>query len=196
MSDPSADLSTHEANPLSQMDQLLDHLRTHSLRTDGPFTLRSGESSDWYLDARMTTFDGTGGSLVADAVLDLLDAEVEAVGGMTLGADPIAVATVVVAAGRGSALRAFSIRQDAKDHGVGGRLVGPVSMGDRVAVLEDTTTTGGALIEAIEVAQAAGLLVVQALALVDRSGGSVGEMLANRGIPYRGLVTPADLGLA
>jgi len=92
-------------------------------------------------------------------------------------------------------LRSFSIRKDAKSHGVGGRLVGPVRSGDVVALLEDTTTTGGALLEAIEVAVASGLRVVQAVALVDRSGGVVQERVARAGVQYQALFSPEDLGV-
>lgn len=175
---------------------LVSHLKQHSLRTDGPFTLRSGASSSWYLDARKTTFDGEGAAAVAEAVLGALDRNAEAVGGMTMGADPIAVATALLATGRGRRLRAFSIRKAAKDHGTGGRLVGPVEEGDHVAILEDTTTTGGAAAEAAEVAMAAGLEVIQAIALVDRSNGSAAARFAAMGIPYAALVEPSDLGVS
>jgi orotate phosphoribosyltransferase len=113
---------------------------------------------------------------------------------MTVGADPIAVATALTAA-PGRSLRAFSIRKAAKDHGLGGRLVGPVAAGDTVAVLEDTTTTGGALVEAIEVAEAEGLHVAQVVSLVDRSGGVVAERMEALGHPYRAIVTPEALGV-
>ena len=113
---------------------LIAHLQSHAVRTDGPFTLRSGEVSDWYIDARQTTFDGAGATLVGRCVAAVLPETVEAVGGMTMGADPIAVATAVVVSGDRS-LRAFSIRKAEKDHGVGGRLVGPIGPGDRVAVV-------------------------------------------------------------
>lgn len=176
--------------------KLVSHLKEHSLRTDGPFTLRSGASSSWYLDARKTTFDGEGAAAVAEAVLGVLDRNAEAVGGMTMGADPIAVATAILATERGRQLRAFSIRKAAKDHGTGGRLVGPVEAGDRVAILEDTTTTGGAAAEAAEVAMAAGLEVIQVIALVDRSNGSATARFAAMGIPYEALVEPTDLGVS
>ena len=173
---------------------LADHLRRHALRT-GEFTLRSGARSTWYVDARATTFSGDGARLVAEAVLSVLDPAVTALGGPTQGADPIAVATVVMAAGQGRDLKAFSIRARAKDHGTGGRLVGPVGPGDRVTVVEDTTTTGGSLLEAVDVLAAEGIPVVQAVILVDRSGGRVAEAFAGRGIPYRALLLPADLGV-
>lgn len=173
---------------------LADHLRRHALRT-GDFLLRSGARSSWYVDARATTFSGEGARLVADAILGVLDPAVTAVGGPTMGADPIAVATVVVAAGRGRELKAFSIRAGAKDHGMGGRLVGPVGGEDRVAVVEDTTTTGGSLLEAADVLAGEGISVVQAVVLVDRSGGRAAGAFAERGIPYRAVLLPADLGV-
>lgn len=169
------------------------HLHAHAIRTDGPFTLRSGAVSEWYLDARQTTFSGEGALLVGAAVLEGLG-DVAAVGGLTMGADPVAVGTAMYAAQTGRALNAFSIRKTTKDHGTGGRLVGPVSPGDRVAMVEDTTSTGGAFFEAIEVAFAEGLDIAEAVALVDRSGEIVEERMAERGIPYRAVLRPADLG--
>jgi len=175
-------------------EALADHLRRYALRT-GDFVLRSGARSSWYVDARATTFSGEGARLVAAAVLAVLDPAVTALGGPTQGADPIAVATAVTAAGEGRSLKAFSIRARAKEHGVGGRLVGPVGPEDRVAVVEDTTTTGGSLLEAVDVLTGAGISVVQGVILVDRSGGRVTEAFAERGIPYRALLLPADLGV-
>jgi orotate phosphoribosyltransferase len=173
---------------------LIDHLRSHALFTDGPYTLRSGARSDWYLDARQTTFSGRGGMLVGAAVLDVLDPEVRAVGGMTMGADPIALAVAFVAQSRGRAMDAFSIRKTTKSYGTGGRVVGPVTAGMPVAIVEDTTTTGGAALEAADAASAAGLRVAQAIALVDRSEGRAAEAFGALSIPYVALVLPADLG--
>jgi orotate phosphoribosyltransferase len=147
------------------------------------------------VDARQTTFDGAGARLVGEAVFEVLDDLVEAVGGMTMGADPIGIATAMVSEEHGRPLRAFSIRKETKSHGAGGRLVGPVRSGDQVAVLEDTTTTGGALWEAIEVAVASGLEIVQVIALVDRSGEVVPRRMEESGIPYTALITPGDLGV-
>ena len=176
---------------------MVEHLRFHAVKTDGgPFLLRSGEMSSWYIDARQTTFAGDGAALVGAAVLEHLPADVGAVGGMTMGADPIALATAIAAHGAGRLLQAFSIRKEAKDHGMGGRLVGPVTPGTRVLVLEDTTTTGGALIEAIEVARGEELHVVGALSVVDRSAGVVAAKLGGLGIDYTALVTPELLGVA
>lgn len=175
--------------------RLIDHLRNHSVRTDGPFTLRSGAVSDWYIDARQTTFDGLGAAAVADAILAVLEADVAAIGGMTMGADPIAIATAVRAGQQGRNLRAFSIRKSEKDHGTGGRLVGPIRTGEVVAIVDDTVTTGGALLESIQVAKAAGLEVAQVLSIVDRSGGRVGEVVAATGHRYAALVDVAELGV-
>jgi orotate phosphoribosyltransferase len=174
---------------------LIEHLTDHALRTDGPFTLRSGQLSDWYLDARQTTFDGEGGWRVGRAILEALAPETEAVGGMTMGADPIAMATALVAVSEGRPMKAFSIRKEDKAHGVGGRIVGPVTPGTRVAILEDTTTTGGAAVEAAVAARDAGLDVIQAISLVDRSEGAAATRFADLGIPYRALLTPSDLGV-
>ncbi len=176
-------------------DSLIEHLRTHALRTDGPFTLRSGAVTSWYLDARQTTFSGAGAWLVGEAVLKVVDPSAMAIGGMTMGADPIAVATAMVAARTGRELSAFSIRKEAKAHGTGGRVVGPVPPGTRVAILEDTTTTGGAAIEATDAAIGEGLEVIQAIALVDRSGNQAAAAFAGRGIPYVALVVPSDFGV-
>jgi len=189
-------VSVTESGHLSDLSgKLIEHLESHSVRTDGPFTLRSGQVSSWYLDARQTTFDGEGAHLVGSAVLEILHESVTAVGGMTMGADPIAVATAVVASTRNRPLRAFSVRKEVKAHGVGGRLVGPISAGDVVAAVDDTITTGGALIESIEVMLEQGLEVAQAVCVVDRSGGAAEERCAAHGIPFTALVLPADLGV-
>ncbi len=132
---------------------------------------------------------------VGQAVLDVLEPAVAAVGGMTMGADPIAVSTAMLATGAGRPMRAFSIRKSEKRHGTEGRLVGPVEEGDEVAILEDTTTTGGAAAEAAEVAIAEGLTVVQVVALIDRSGGRASTKFQDLNLNYQALVVPADLGV-
>ncbi|MFP4554286.1 MAG: orotate phosphoribosyltransferase [Actinomycetota bacterium] len=174
---------------------LIDHLASNALRTDGPFTLRSGAVSDWYVDARQTTFDGAGARVVGEAVLSVLKPDVAAVGGMTMGADPIAIATAMCAADIGRRLKAFSIRKEAKDHGTGGRIVGPIDGSMPLAVLEDTTTTGGAAVEAARYLLGEGFHIVQAIALVDRSDGRARENFESLGIEHIALVTPADLGV-
>ena len=113
-----------------------------------------------------------------------------------MGADPIAVATAAVAAAEGRPLRAFSVRKEAKDHGTGGRIVGPVGTDDVVAVLEDTTTTGSAMFEAMEALVEAGISVAQVITLVDRSSGVAAGKARAVGVPYVALVTPSDLGVS
>ncbi len=176
----------------SHIGSLVDHLRTHSLRTGGPFHLASGSTSDWYLDGRQTTFDGTGGRLVAAAVRSVLLSEVTAVGGMTMGADPIAIATAVLGE---PALRAFSVRKAAKDYGMGERIVGLVTTDDRIAVVEDTTTTGGSMAEAIGILTGAGMTVVQAVTMVDRSNGRAVKKIGDFGLTLTALIMPEDLGI-
>ena len=177
------------------MEALIAHLRANALRTDGPFILRSGATSDWYLDARQTTYSGEGARLVGQAILKVLDEAVVAVGGMTMGADPVALAVAMAGTDDQRSLRAFSIRKEAKDHGAGGRLVGPVAAGDAVAVVEDTVTTGSAMLEAIDVLEEAGIEVIQAITVVDRSSGVAGGRIGQRGIPFVALLRPADLGV-
>lgn len=174
---------------------LVEHMVTHSVRTDGPFVLRSGETSDWYIDARQTTFSGDGARRVGEAVLAEVPHDIDAIGGMTMGADPIAVATAIAAADEGRDLAAFSIRKETKDHGTGGRLVGPVRAGSRVVALEDTTTTGSALSEAILAMRDADMIVVRAVSLVDRSNGATARAMAALNVPYIALLTPQDLGV-
>lgn len=151
--------------------------------------------SDWYLDARQTTFSGRGARLVGEVVLETVDPRSVAVGGLTMGADPVAIATAIAADRNGRDLVAFSIRKEAKSHGTGGRLVGPVESGTPVTIVEDTTTTGGAMVEAIEVARESGLDVVHALALIDRSGGAAEERMSGLGVDYRAIITPEALGV-
>jgi orotate phosphoribosyltransferase len=181
--------------PSPHTQALIDHLVAHSVRTDGPFVLRSGEQSDWYMDARQTTFSGIGARLVGAAVLEHIPDRIDAIGGMTMGADPIAIATAIAAAEAGRDIAAFSIRKEEKDHGTGGRLVGPVGPGARVVLLEDTTTTGSALSEAATVLHDTFVIVSLAIALVDRSGGVTTHSMERQGINYLALTTPADFGI-
>jgi orotate phosphoribosyltransferase len=172
--------------------ELVDHLVAHGLKTDGPYVLSSGKMSDWYLDGRQTTFDGPGGRIVGRCILEVLDETATVVGGMTMGADPIAVAAAVMA---DRPLRAFSVRKQEKSHGMKGRLVGPIGPGDRAVVVEDTVTTGAAMAEAVEALQSEGVDVVQAIVLVDRSNGAAGSKLNAFDIPLVSLLVPADLGV-
>jgi orotate phosphoribosyltransferase len=143
--------------------------------TDEPtFKLVSGRMSRFYVNCKPTTLNARGmylvGHLVFEAVRDL---DICAIGGMTFGADPIAVATALVSAFKGKPLNAFSIRKTRKDHGVIRWIEGDVQPADRVVVIDDVATTGGSTIKAIERARAEGLDVVEAVVLVDRQEGGL-----------------------
>jgi orotate phosphoribosyltransferase len=172
---------------------LVEHLVRHALRTDGPFRLASGATSDWYLDGRQTTYDGAGARLVGTCLGFVIDPTATAVGGLTMGADPVAMATAVLS---DPPLKAFSVRKETKDHGAGGRLVGPVGPGDRAVVVDDTTTTGASLVAATDALRAAGVEVVQSVVVVDRSGGAAARRMDELGVPFTALVTPEELGVA
>lgn len=133
---------------------------------------------------------------MGEAVVEALAPEITAVGGLTMGADPMAISAAAVAAAAGRPLRAFSVRKEAKDHGTGGRIVGPVGSDDVVAVLEDTTTTGTAMFEAMDALTEAGVSIAQVITLVDRSNGVAANKVGSIGIPYVALVTPSDLGVS
>jgi orotate phosphoribosyltransferase len=169
-------------------DELLDALQRHSLRT-GEFTLASGRTSSWYLDARQVTFRGDCveivGRAVAEAVAGL---EFDAVGGLTLGADPVALAVALVT-GR----RAFAVRKEAKGYGAGGRMAGAVRPGDRVLVVDDAVTTGGSTLAAVEAIRDYGGSVVGVSCLLDR-GGELGPALAGLGIAFFPVLGAPDLG--
>lgn len=179
----------------SSKKNLAAHLRAHAVLRGGPFTLRSGEVSDYYVDARRSFFDGQGAALVGAVVAELLPDGVDAVGGMTLGADPIAVATALVSTQNGRPLRAFSVRKSAKEHGAGGRVAGAAQPGDRVVALEDTSTTGGAFMQAIDAMKAEDLEVIKAVCLIDRSDGVVSERMLTVGMDYEAVFRPEDLGI-
>lgn len=172
---------------------LIDHLKRHALRTDGPFHLSSGGTSAWYLDGRQTTYDGVGGRLVGGCVWHLMLSEATAVGGLTMGADPVAIAAALVS---DRPLKAFSVRKETKAHGTGGRLVGPVTSEDKAVVVDDTTTTGASLVEATRALRAEDVDVVQAIVVVDRSAGVAAAQMDSLDVPYAAVVVPGDLGVA
>ena len=173
-----------------------DHVLAHSVRR-GTFTLKSGATSTWFLDTKQTACRPDGIMAVADALLEILAAEVpdgaDAIGGLTMGADPMAFGVAAIAATRSVDLRSFSVRKEAKDHGVTGRIAGALMPGDRVIVTEDTTTRGTSMLEAIEAVRAEGGEVVLATAIVDR-GGTCAGICADAGVRYRPLLTAPDLG--
>ena len=172
--------------------ELAAHLLAHSVRR-GDFVLKSGRRSSWFIDSKQTVCRPEAMVLVADGILSVLPDEVQAIGGLTMGADPVAFITAGVAATRGRMLKAFSVRKEAKDHGGGGRIAGALDPGDRVVVTEDTVTRGTSLLEAAHAVVEAGAVPVLLVAVVDR-GGTVEAMAAAEGIPFRALLTAPDLG--
>ncbi len=172
--------------------ELRAHLLEHSVKR-GHFTLKSGRKSSWFIDSKQSVCRPEAMLLVADAVLSVLPAEATAIGGLTMGADPVAFVTAGVAATRGRLLKAFSVRKEAKDHGAGGRIAGVLDPGDKVVVTEDTVTRGTSLLEAAHAVRDAGGEVVLLVAVVDR-GGTVEAMAGAEGLPFRAILTAPDLG--
>jgi orotate phosphoribosyltransferase len=168
------------------------HLLAHSVRT-GDFVLKSGRKSSWFIDSKQTVCRPDGMLLVAEAMLGEIPDEATAIGGLTMGADPVAFVTAGVAATRGRALKAFSVRKETKDHGGGGRIAGALDPGDQVVVTEDTVTRGTSPLEAVRAIREAGAEVVLAVALVDR-GGTAEALLGAEGVPFRALFGAPDLG--
>jgi orotate phosphoribosyltransferase len=161
----------------------------------GQFTLASGKQSNFYIDARLTTMSPEGLSIIGPIALSALrktDWRVDAVGGLTLGADPISYAISYASAASDHPLRAFTVRKEPKTHGTGKVLEGPFREGDRVAVVEDVITTGGSALRAIEAVRSAKGIVAGVLALVDREEGGR-EAIENAGISVISLVTASQL---
>lgn len=172
---------------------LIAHLKQHSIR-EGDFVLKSGKPTTWFCDAKQTTCRSDGMLLVADAVLAVLPDDIDAIGGLTMGADAVAFSVAAIAATRGRPLRAFSVRKEVKDHGGGGRVAGALERGDRVVIVEDAVTRGVSMLEAADViADEVGAETVLLLPVVDR-GGTVGARAEERGIAFVPLVTAPDLG--
>lgn len=175
-------------------DRLLSILAERSARR-GQFTLASGRQSTLYIDARLTTMSPDGLALIgplALAALREVNWRVDAVGGLTLGADPISYAIAYASAETASPLRAFTVRKEAKAHGTGRLIEGPFHQGDRVAIIEDVITTGGSALRAVEAVRAAGGTVAGVLALVDREEGGR-DALASAGLPVVALARASDI---
>jgi orotate phosphoribosyltransferase len=174
------------------LDDLRRHLLAHAVRR-GDFVLKSGRHSAWFIDAKQTVCRPEAMLLVAEAVLSLVPQEATAIGGLTMGADPVAFVTAGVAATRGRRLKAFSVRKEAKDHGGGGRVAGALDAGDMVVVTEDTVTRGTSLLEAARVVREVGAEPVLLVAVVDR-GGTAAAMAAAEGLEFRAVLGAPDLG--
>jgi orotate phosphoribosyltransferase len=175
-------------------ERLRDLLRTRSLTT-GDFVLASGKRSSYYIDCRRTTMHAEGLALIGELALETIRAagwQADAVGGMTLGADPVAYAVAVASQSHPPAIHGFTVRKAAKTHGTGRRIEGCFEPGARVIVVEDVITTGGSALEAVGAVRAEGGRVVGVLAVVDREEGGR-EVLAHDGIDVRALFRVAEL---
>lgn len=159
----------------------------------GRVTLSSGAEADWYVDLRRLTLHHAGAPLVGRVMLDLVhDWDFDAVGGMTLGADPVATAMLHAAAAAGRPLDAYVVRKSEKAHGLQRRIEGPDVAGRRVLVVDDTSTTGGAVLAAVAALREAGADVVGAAVIVDRGAE---DAVRAAGLDYRSAYTPTDLDL-
>ena len=149
---------------MKNRQKLLELLREKSVKT-GEFTLASGKRSDFYVDVRQTSLHSQGSWLIAQELLEQLDPTIVGIGGLTMGADPLACATAAVSHSQGRELHALLIRKESKGHGTGQYVEGLANFapGAPVVVVEDTTTTGGSLLTAIERAEEAGLKVIQCI---------------------------------
>ena len=177
-------------------DELISLIGTQALKR-GTFRLASGREASFYLDAKQVVLDARGSMLVGRAILEKLKALgplPDAVGGMSIGADPITSAVVTMAGVEGLPLKGFMVRKESKDHGTKKYIEGPVAPGQRVVIVEDVTTTGGSSLLAIDRAQEFGLVVERVVTVIDRLAGAQAAFAA-RGIPLESLVTIRDLGI-
>jgi len=175
--------------------QLISYISSDAV-FHGDFTLTSGKKATYYVDLRKVSLDHRVAPLIGEVMLELIDAigDVDAVGGLTMGADPIATAVLHQGAARGRAYDAFVVRKEPKDHGRGRQVEGPEVSGKRVVVLEDTSTTGGSPLAAIAALEKAGATVVGVCVVVDRNTGAK-ERIEEAGYPYFAALGLADLGL-
>jgi orotate phosphoribosyltransferase len=156
-------------------------------------TLSSGKVAEFYVDLRRVTLDSVAAPLVGEVMLDLTkDLDYEAVGGLTLGADPVATAMLHVASKRGKKLDAFVVRKSEKAHGLQRRIEGPDVKGKRVLAVEDTSTTGGSVLTAVEALGEAGAIVVGVAVIVERGAK---EKVEGQGLKYLSAFSVTDLGI-
>jgi orotate phosphoribosyltransferase len=177
---------------VSDRDELLTGIKAKGI-VHGDFVLSSGMHASSYVDLRRVTLDGRLAPLVGRVLLNATaDLPYEAVGGLTLGADPVAAAMMHAAANRGTPIDAFVVRKAEKTHGLQRRIEGPEVKGRRVLALEDTSTTGASVLTAVDVLEAAGAEVVGVAVLVDRGAR---QKILDRGLPYIAVYELAELGL-
>ena len=179
---------------MADRDELIEHIKNLAV-VHGKVTLTSGAEADYYVDMRRVTLDGVAAPLVGRVMNELVaDWSFDVVGGMTMGADPVATAMLHAKAASGGRLDAIVVRKAAKAHGMQRRIEGATVDGRRVLVVEDTSTTSGSPLEAIEAVRAEGGEVVGVAVIVDRNTGAA-ERIEAEGVPYRYAVGLADLGL-
>ena len=171
-----------------EVDRLLQLALEKGALMYGDFTLTSGKKSNYYFDGRLLSLDPEGAYLISQSLLPLLrEGGVEAVGGPTLGADPIVASIALASHINETPIPAFIVRKEAKSHGTGQGVEGPLKPGSRVAIIDDVCTTGGSLFQAIEAAEGAGCTVVKVVAILDRRGGGADE-LRRRGYDFIALM--------
>jgi orotate phosphoribosyltransferase len=174
--------------------RLIELLRQQSLRF-GDFTLASGKKAKFYLDCRQLTLHPEGANQVGAGMLSLLGDQLPAaIGGMAIGADPITAATITLAGQAGLDLRGFIVRKEAKQHGMGRQVEGPVADGMTAVIVEDVVTSGGSALAAVEAARAFGLKVDRILAVIDRLEGGR-EAIEAAGLKLETLLTVRDFGI-
>jgi orotate phosphoribosyltransferase len=189
----------HYAGPVlrvqAERDALLRLVRDEAV-VPGRVRLSSGLDADYYVDLRRVTLHGGAAPLVGTVMLDLVsDWDFSAVGGLTMGADPVAAAMLHAAAAAGRRLSAFVVRKQGKEHGTRRRIEGPEVSGRRVLAVEDTSTTGASVLAAVEALREAGAEVVGVAVVVDRDTGAR-QAVEAAGLAYRCAYGLADLGLA
>jgi len=180
--------------PADYLARLRRRLREKSL-VRGEVTLSSGKKSDYYLDCRLTTLDPEGSVLVAHSILELLAAQsirAEAIGGMSIGADPVVSSVVALSHLEGRPLRGFLVRKERKEHGMQRRIEGIGRVPVRnVVIVDDVCTTGKSTFEAIEAAESEGMKVVAVISVVDREEGGSADL--RKKYPYFALTTAREL---
>ncbi|GLZ08816.1 orotate phosphoribosyltransferase [Actinomadura sp. NBRC 104412] len=175
---------------MSDREALLEEIKSKAV-VKGDFVLSSGQRASWYVDLRRVTLDGKAAPLVGRVMLDLTaDLDYDAVGGLTLGADPVATAMLHAAAARGRHLDAFVVRKTDKAHGLQRRIEGPDVKGRRVLAVEDTSTTGNSVLTAVEALRAEGAHVVAVATIVERGAT---ERITAEGLDYRHPYTLTEL---
>jgi len=176
--------------------QLIDYIAAEAV-FHGDFTLTSGKKATYYVDLRKVSLDHRVAPLIGQVMIDLIRdiPDVVAVGGMTMGADPVAAAILHQGAAQGVSYDAFVVRKEPKDHGRGKQVEGPDLEGKRVIVLEDTSTTGGSPLKAVEALKKVGAEIAAVAVVVDRDTGAR-EVIEGAGYPYYAAIGLKDLGLA